>query len=298
MNWLNIETAILDSEEFVGSEPVARATWLCLLRYCCGQENGGTIAGCKAWSDRKWQQLARVTKAEVETDSALWTWEGQNLTLWAYPTDKEAEVQHRRERARTNGLLGGRPTLNQPLTEQEPTSETNQEPTSVRFAKAEGEEKEKEKEKRREYTPQSPPRGAGEGGETEKPTPSAQVKTDTQRRAEKLFRRRDTTPWGSAELKAWKANRGAIEATTETGWAALEAFYAYKPAEHEVVYRRQDLATLLNNWTGEIDKAHAFRANGPSLRAGAPYVANRAQARAEEALMPPVYDLDGNPAEF
>jgi len=132
MNWINIQTTILDSEEFVGSDPVARATWLCLFRYCAGQENGGVIEACKGWSDRKWQQLARVTQAEVLAESALWKWEGENLRLWAYPTDKETEVQHRRDRARTNGKLGGRPTS-------KPTLVSDAEPTLVRFAKAEGE---------------------------------------------------------------------------------------------------------------------------------------------------------------
>ena len=103
MNWLNIETTTLDSEAFVGSDPVARATWLCLLRFCAGQENGGKIVACKSWPDRKWQQLARVTKAEVEAVSALWSWSGEDLTVWAYPADKEAEVQHKREA----GKLGG-----------------------------------------------------------------------------------------------------------------------------------------------------------------------------------------------
>ena len=65
MNWINIETTTLDSEEFVGSEPINRATWLCLFRFCAGQENGGVIVGCKSWADRKWQQLARVTQPEV-----------------------------------------------------------------------------------------------------------------------------------------------------------------------------------------------------------------------------------------
>ena len=132
MNWLNIETTTLDSEEFVGSDPVTRATWLCLLRFCAGQENGGVIASCREWPDRKWQQLARVTKEEVLTESALWTWDGDTLRLWSYPSEKETEVQHRRERAKTNGRLGGRPSS-------KPTLETNAKPTSVHFAKAEGE---------------------------------------------------------------------------------------------------------------------------------------------------------------
>lgn len=142
MNWLNIETATLDSEKFIGSEPVARATWLCLLRYCAGQENGGVIIGCKTWGDRKWQQLARVTQQEVLGESPLWSWQGDDLYLWAYPADKETEVQHRRERARTNGQRGGRPANNPSQEQKKPTSETDAKPTLVHFAKA--------KEKRRE----------------------------------------------------------------------------------------------------------------------------------------------------
>ena len=132
MNWINIETATLDSEEFVGSDPTERATWLCLLRFCAGQENGGVIKNCRNWPDRKWQQLARVMQAEVELESALWQWVGDDLHLWRYPTDKQTEVQQRRERARTNGRTGGRPS-------KKPTSETHAKPTSVHFAKAEGE---------------------------------------------------------------------------------------------------------------------------------------------------------------
>jgi hypothetical protein len=146
MNWLNIETTTLDSEEFVGSEPTARATWLCLFRFCAGQENGGVIEACKGWSDRKWQQLARVTQAEVLAESALWKWEGENLRLWAYPTDKETEVKHRRNRARTNGRLGGRPT-------NKPTLVSDDKPTLVSFAKAEGErEGEGERERNKKKT--------------------------------------------------------------------------------------------------------------------------------------------------
>ena len=142
MNWINIETTTLDSEEFVGSNPTERATWLCLLRFCCGQENGGIIKNCRNWPDRKWQQLARVMHAEVESETALWKWIGDDLHLWRYPTDKETEVKHRRERARTNGKTGGRPI-------KKPTSETHTKPTSVIFAKAEV-EREREREGERE----------------------------------------------------------------------------------------------------------------------------------------------------
>jgi hypothetical protein len=103
MQWLNLNVSVLDSPEFVGSEPVDRATWLCLQRYCVGQENGGVIENCKTWGDRKWQQLCRVTAAEADRNCALFWWEGENLAVFAYPKDKEDEIRAKRESAqRTN----------------------------------------------------------------------------------------------------------------------------------------------------------------------------------------------------
>lgn len=96
MDWLNLHSSTLDAPEFVGSEPLDRATWLCLLRYCIGQENGGIIAGCRAWADRRWQQLACVTKGEVERTAELWTWQGDDLHVWRYPMDKEKDVKRLR----------------------------------------------------------------------------------------------------------------------------------------------------------------------------------------------------------
>ena len=138
MNWLNIETATLDSEAFVGSEPTARGTWLCLLRFCAGQENGGIIKDSASWADRKWQQLARVTQDEVKADSALWWWVGDDLVLWAYPVEKEFEVREKRDRARTNGKLGGRPPLVPPDLKPDTKVGSPDKPTLVNSAKAEG----------------------------------------------------------------------------------------------------------------------------------------------------------------
>lgn len=121
MEWLNLHTSTLDSPAFLGSEPVDRATWLCLMRYCMGQENGGTIAGARAWGDRRWQQLVRVTLEEINRASELWSWDDAGaLVVRFYPLDKQQEVQRLRvsggstsERkaaaARANGAAGGRP---------------------------------------------------------------------------------------------------------------------------------------------------------------------------------------------
>lgn len=105
MDWLNIHRTTLGSGQFLGCEPVQRATWLCLLAYCADQENGGRIEGAESWGDRKWQQIARVTYSEVHDDCPLWSWDGADLVVWAYPAEKEAEVRRNRE----NGGRGGRP---------------------------------------------------------------------------------------------------------------------------------------------------------------------------------------------
>ena len=126
MEWLNIHSSTLDAPEFVGSDPVRRATWLCLLRYCAGQENGGTISSCKSWPDRKWQQLCRVTQAETQAETQLWHWECESLVVWRYPVEKEDQIKRLRiaggksspakvSAAQANGSKGGRP----PITQQE-----------------------------------------------------------------------------------------------------------------------------------------------------------------------------------
>lgn len=96
----------------------------------------------------------------------------------------------------------------------------------------------------------------------ELPVPKRVEKTLLQLRAEKLFRRRESTVWDKSETKAWSANLTAIQATTDEEWATLEQFYA-RPAS-EATYRRRDLATLLNNWRAEIDRAAEYLARTPT----------------------------------
>jgi hypothetical protein len=120
--------------------------------------------------------------------------------------------------------------------------------------------------------------------ETEKPT-----KTENQLRAEKLFRRRASTPWDASCLKAWDRSRRAVETTHEEDWQLLEWFYALPP---EGTYRRHDLPTLLNNWSAEIDRARAFKAKGVNG-------ANRHQlpeATAEDHAKGFYHGLDDEPA--
>ena len=105
MNWINIHTETLRGEEFIGAEPLERATWLNLLGWCCAQENDGIIRDCKSWGNRKWQQLCGITKDEVDLSSDLYRFEGSNLVITFYPIEQQAAVKAKREA----GKKGGRP---------------------------------------------------------------------------------------------------------------------------------------------------------------------------------------------
>lgn len=101
MHWLNIHSSTLDSPQFKGSEPVDRATWLCLQRYCIGQENGGKISDCAEWGDRFWMQTVGATKAEVLRPCRLWTWRGKSLVVWRYPIEAERKAKRLRIQGRS-----------------------------------------------------------------------------------------------------------------------------------------------------------------------------------------------------
>jgi len=153
MIYLNLEITLLQSPQYVGAEPVERATWLSLLAWCCGQENGGRIVGAAGWKDRQWQQTCGVTLAEVNTKSALYWWDGPDLVVWAYPCEKEAHVRAKRaaggvggsvtsdakrEAARENGARGGRPKTHSETQTQAETQAEN--PTTQAQTQGKGKE--------------------------------------------------------------------------------------------------------------------------------------------------------------
>lgn len=104
MNWLNINTTSLRSPEFISSEPVERATWLCVLSYSAEQENGGRVLGAALWSDRQWQQTCGVTLAEVRQTTRLLLIEGDDVLVAFYPREQEKKQQNNRRKASAGGL--------------------------------------------------------------------------------------------------------------------------------------------------------------------------------------------------
>lgn len=105
MNYINIHISTLRTREYAASDPVQRATWLNLMAYCVEQENGGKISDCAGWNCRLWQFTCGVTKREVGSNSALWSFDDEGtLTVWGYPVDQEDAVRAKR----LGGAKGGK----------------------------------------------------------------------------------------------------------------------------------------------------------------------------------------------
>ncbi len=76
-------------------------------------------------------------------------------------------------------------------------------------------------------------------------------------RAKAIFRMRPGTPLDRSQARAWRTALAAVAGTTEPEWQLLEAYYCAVIASRDD-YRRRDLATLLNNWSGELTRAAAW----------------------------------------
>jgi len=261
VNWLNIHTATLDSPEFLGADPLQRAAWLCLLRYCAGQENGGTIPRCAGWMDWQWQQIVRVTLDQVQQPCALYSWQGDDLTIAFYPLDKELEVKGKRETASTNGKKGGRPrkeASNPPL---ENPEETQKKPTLVNSGKAEGEKKKKKKENGNTPSSQQlvdqdliPFTEMEQGALPSAPNPAKLHLPDSVVCAlKKLYNLRATTRWNTTAVKASQKLNGVPEPDL---LEEIDLMVRARAAGWQ--HYRKDAETLMNHWEMEISRAKVF----------------------------------------
>lgn len=207
MEWLNLHTSTLDSPEFVGAEPRERSAWLCLLRFCIGQENGGVIKGCREWTDRRWQQLCRVTEEEVSAPSELWKWKGTNLVVWAYPLTKENEIRIKREAGKAGAAI--RWFKADSSAKSSPNSLPSKEPYAEGEGEGEEERKEKEKGKNTPPNPQGGDVPAGTGGQTPPPADDKKRKRDPQ----PAFQPPSYDEWlDYAAERGWTAEREAAAA--------------------------------------------------------------------------------------
>lgn len=164
----------------------------------------------------------------------------------------------RRMRNTDNGRRGGNPALRQlSLNQSSPGRITDADNRNGRKS-----DKAEEEEQSRGEIPPSPQRGSSREeimDVEERKNRRTMSKTALQLRVEKLFGRRETTPWDTATCRAWERNRAVVAGTSEEDFALLEWWFGLPPNTFEL-YRRKDLGTLLNNWSAEIDRAREFAA--------------------------------------
>lgn len=267
MEWINLHTSVIDSAEFMTAEPVDRATWLCLQRYCVGQENSGRILGAKGWTDRIWLQMCGVSLREVTRSCGLWAWDGDDLTVTFYNIESEKKVQRLRGQAASAGHASWQKRSSP---QGEPSVEPHGSPAGSSHGDAKGKEREGKGKEGKEIPPN--PQGGGEPGANSNPPrkrspkagsvlPSEQPAEihDRMLRVGALMGRRESTPWSAEEFGAFLASRldRCAAAEFEDQLGTLRPYYGAKIAR-ENDYRRRDLRTLLNNWPGELDRARAF----------------------------------------
>lgn len=141
MEYINIKLETVGDFRYIGSKPVLRATWLNLLVYCAKQENSGIIVNCRAWGNDTWAQIAGLRRAEVHTDSQLWSWEGDDLHVWGYPIQNQERVKTLRNTGRLGGKASGESRRS---TKPEPNASPSAEPNASPDAPANLEQKGKE----------------------------------------------------------------------------------------------------------------------------------------------------------
>jgi len=105
MNWLNINTVNSHDPRYTHSLWSDRGAWLSMVTYCTEQETGGIIVGARLWTDRQWLLSFGGLLSELNPDSLLWKWVGNDLHLELYPHDMQATVIARREAGRKGGQV-------------------------------------------------------------------------------------------------------------------------------------------------------------------------------------------------
>lgn len=125
---------------------------------------------------------------------------------------------------------------------------------------AEGEGEAEEEGEREAILPPTPtastkPAGVREGKDsTNLPT------TPQSKRIAAVFHRRETTPWTAKEVTAYRA----IGTVPEEDLRAVERYYGHHwPPTRGQNILRTDLLTFLNNFPGELGRAHAWLAESP-----------------------------------
>ncbi len=271
MDYLNLHTSVIDSEQFLTATGAQRGTWLCLYRYCAGQENGGRIEACKGWPDRVWLQICKISSREVSATCGLWSWQDDTLIVTFYNAKTEERVQ--RLRGQAANAAHSRWHLSS-MPHGMPSGITDGIQTGNASSITDGNAKGKGRERKGKEGKGNIPVDANGQGQLSipqanghrKPKPGSVIPAEQPDviaarmvMVGALKGRLANTPWSAKEVEAFTAAR--LDTCAADDFAAqIEVMRGYYSAKipHETDFRRRELLTLLNNWSGELDKARGY----------------------------------------
>jgi hypothetical protein len=126
MEYLNVHSSTLSSDEYLDSSPDDQAAWLLISSYCANQENSGRIAGAKRWNDDKCLRALKIPRQRLKERALLWRWDGEDLLVEFYPVEQELALQRKRFGAKAGGKARWAGTPHQP--EAKPSGEPMAQP--------------------------------------------------------------------------------------------------------------------------------------------------------------------------
>lgn len=105
MNYFSLDVGTLSQPQFLGAPEAILGTWLKLVRFCAQAVNGGKILGAGAWDERLWLITCGCPLASVKVESALWKWDGNDLSVSDYPAWSENQFKLSSEGGSKGNLL-------------------------------------------------------------------------------------------------------------------------------------------------------------------------------------------------
>ena len=285
MNWLNIEIRLMRSPEYIGSEPVERATWLNLLAYCAEQENGGRITGCAAWKDRQWQQTCGVTAEEVRIDSELWQWDGEDIVVWHYPGDKEAEVRAKREA----GAKGGKNRAAKQVEKQDASTASSTASSSASSsASTERKGKERNGKSATRSTREAERSASDMDPEADETTTTTEHMLDLERRVQGL-RDEWRMPLAYAEMQALRANARCLDGLSDDDWRCIRDYLHARIPEGVPAWQPRSRAKFLESVSDVYGYATEWRRKNASRAPAKPAGPPPKRATVDKALLAEVF---------
>lgn len=235
----------------------ARGLWMDMLCFMHeGNPYGVLKVGNKVILPANLAVMVGATLPEVEG------WLDELESAGVFDRGDDGEIMSRRmirdeslrNKRAAGGKLGGNPALMKPKVNGKVNGKVNHKDNP----KVEGGDKQIPTPSSSSSSSLLPPNPQGvDGDEVPKKKPSNIPTSPESMAIAKLYRRRESTPWAAKEIRALRA----IQPIDPQELSMVIAYTSAEMAKGDEGRHRRDLATFLNNYAGEVDRARAKQAS-------------------------------------